>query len=129
MTAFSGGDTVAPPERHQFPRGRKGWRKPPGARFVTRATSWGNPYRVSDYLSPTCDKYAAAPLAVADYRAALLDGLDHPELDGSFLRFRGIQWQRDHIAELAGVSLVCYCPLDSVCHADLLIELAAAAAS
>lgn len=81
----------------------KGWRKPEGAVSVTRATKWGNPYPVS--------KFGVA-LAVEGFRAALLEG--------RLVNTSVADVQR----ELAGKDLMCFCPLDQPCHADVLLEIA-----
>jgi hypothetical protein len=82
-------------------RRTKGWRKPPGA-VVARPTRWGNPYGVADH---------GRAQAVALYRQHLEQ---HPELVTAARR------------ELAGKDLACWCPLDWPCHADVLLEVAAA---
>ncbi len=34
------------------------------------------------------------------------------------------RWMREHLHELRGKNLACWCPLDQPCHADALLELA-----
>ena len=82
-------------------RRAKGWRLPPGARYVGRPTRWGNPFPIS----------ASRPRAeaVARYREWVTT---QPDL---------LEAAR---AELAGRDLVCWCPLGEPCHADVLLELA-----
>lgn len=86
------------PRRIQRKRA-KGWRMPDGAIYVGRPTKWGNPCRVSRER----DRAAA------------------------------VAWFRAHVAphlpvnELRGRDLVCWCPLDQPCHADVLLEIANAA--
>lgn len=100
-----------------------GWRMPEGAVYVGRPTKWGNPYRWNDYQDVGHD-YEGEPYAVSaadrrrfavvDFTSVVKYGIgsfDYPS--------------RDEIwCELAGRDLVCWCPLDSPCHADVLLELA-----
>ena len=71
-----------------------GWRMPEGAVYVGRPSIWGNPFR--------------GPGAVERYRSALLDDPTSGEM----------------LETLRGADLVCWCPLDRPCHADVLLELA-----
>lgn len=79
-------------------RRAKGWRKPPGARSVVRGTRWGNPYRVADHGRDGC------PFGVGEVGLVSADG---------FVRL-----------DLAGADLMCWCPLDQACHADVLLRIA-----
>lgn len=113
------------PERIQRRR-TKGWRMPEGAVYVGRPTVYGNPFRAGmTFCGPTIRRL--------DTPAELVDG------------FRGwlsldtlgpLFWDRELIvahvklkaalerAGLAGKHLVCWCPLDQPCHADVLLEFA-----
>ena len=82
-----------------------GWRKPAGAIVVARPSRWGNPFRLGE------DGDAAH--CVAAYRRALLAG----ELAVTVADVR---------RDLVGHDLACWCPPDGPCHADVLLELAAA---
>jgi hypothetical protein len=79
-----------------------GWRKPPGAVNVARPTRWGNPFLIGTH---------GAEVVVAEYR-----------------RWINEAEQADLLAaaktELAGHDLMCWCPLDRPCHADVLLEIA-----
>lgn len=106
---------MSAPKRIQRKR-NKGWRMPEGAVYVGRGSTWGNPWRVGDrlmtYTGPINgaqrgqEFVITADLAVALYRAAFT-------ADAAEAR-----------ATLAGRDLACWCPLDSPCHADVLLELA-----
>lgn len=87
------------PSRLQRSR-RRGYRIPPGARYVGRPSRWGNPFR-APY------EYTRAE-ALRLFRIYALDGR------------RGYDW----LAPLVGRDLVCWCRLDEPCHADVLLELA-----
>jgi len=91
------------PKRIQRKR-TKGWKAPVGAVYVGRPTKWGNPYRVGFGCT--------AHQAVQRY----IDRLD------------GNVWtspnKHDVKRELRGRDLICWCPLDKPCHADVLLEIA-----
>ena len=81
----------------------KGWRKPPGAVYVGRGSKWGNPYGTDARCLVTVETAAEA---VRLYRADIKPLIP-------IIR-----------AELRGKTLMCWCPLDQPCHADVLLELA-----
>jgi hypothetical protein len=83
---------------------RKGWRKPDDVVVVARPTKWGNPFPFGD------DRTRAE--AVERYREWVQG--DDPEA----------VWIRDHVHELAGKRLACWCPQPGPCHALVLAELA-----
>ena len=93
------------PKRIQRSR-KKGWRMPEGAVYVGRPTKWGNPHKVGygvyQALSPA--------IAVRRYRM--------------YLRGFGTPILEEIRAELQGKDLMCWCPLDQPCHADVLLEIA-----
>lgn len=102
------------PQRIQRSR-QRGWRKPEGAIYVGRGSEWGNPWRVGDWLMthagmPCGPQYArefviTPEIAVALYQSAF--ELDIPEA----------------VRQLRGHDLMCWCPLDQVCHADWLLAV------
>ena len=89
----------------------RGWRMPPNTVRVARARKigWGNPFVIGQEGIPD------AATAVERYRAHLLDTLQH-------------ECMRAALAELRGKNLACWCKLYQPCHADVLLELANAAA-
>ena len=106
-------------------RRTKGWRKPEGARYVGRGTRYGNPNQIAPvhngYLvthdngssvGTFASKREAHRFAVEAYRAHLNA---NPKLADRARR------------ELAGRDLLCWCPEDMPCHADVLLALAAEA--
>lgn len=113
------------PKRIQQRR-TKGWRKPEGAVAVGRPTVWGNPYRVERVGKTTwhvmhgswlCSTFTSRTGAEArgDAVRRLRQLVEHDR----------DPWGKDRIrAELAGRDLMCWCPLDQPCHADVLLELA-----
>jgi hypothetical protein len=109
------------PKRIQRQR-TKGWRMPDGAVYVGRPSRWGNPFRVGD-LCPVAwtwrdGCWRVEPLG-SDRVASAGQAVD---------RFAAVARQPDYVAavrrELAGKDLACWCPLDSPCHADVLLEVA-----
>jgi hypothetical protein len=114
------------PQRIQRRR-TKGWRMPSGAVVVDRSTKWGNPYHWDQYPTrreqtsldgePYVTTFSRAQLrrfAVADFENGLLYGkwlTNYPQPE-------------EICAELAGKDLVCWCPLDQPCHADVLLRIA-----
>jgi hypothetical protein len=109
-------------ERVQLRRS-KGWRKPDGVIVVARPSRFGNPFTFEAALAAgAADKREARARCVAAYRAwmhgeALPAGFEQPDEDRR-------AWILEHLDELAGHDLACWCPLDQDCHADVLLDLA-----
>jgi hypothetical protein len=76
----------------------KGWRKPTNAVYVGHPSDWGNPYDLKGH-----DRGTALKL----YSKWLDEKL---EKDPTFLD------------PLRDNDLMCYCPLDEDCHADILLK-------
>lgn len=87
----------------------KGWRMPKGAIYVGRPTKWGNNYRIGTESHNEEELPLDAQGAVD-----LFKHYQVPEMIDDGIDF----------SELRGHDLVCWCPLDQPCHADVLIELA-----
>ena len=99
--------------------------------YVGRPSEWGNPIDLSDVGAqyPSLDDRGVATLVVRDFRVLARRG----QLHFPNWRFLGgergaVTWFYPSIdlirSELAGHDLACWCPLDSPCHADVLLELA-----
>ena len=88
------------PKRIQRRR-TKGWRMPKNTLYVGRGSKWGNPFVVCSYRT--------AEQAVDEYKKSIAKFDDCKEY---------IQ------RELKGKNLACWCPLDSPCHADILLDIA-----
>ncbi|MGW1246961.1 DUF4326 domain-containing protein [Streptomyces sp. NPDC002535] len=132
------------PERIQRKR-TAGWTAN-GAKYVGRGTRWGNPFVVgARYVNRTA--FHDAPFPAPDDKP--LGTTEHPEwspwpawtetvaevrdrqhavdLFRAHTAYNDDVWGPEVIrAELAGRDLMCWCPLDQPCHADVLLELAAA---
>lgn len=96
------------PKRIQRKR-TKGWKMPSGAIYVGRGSRFGNPHKASDYNFFSDDQCRNA--ARRDYLH---------DLESGQLPYR----HEDIRRELRGKDLVCWCPLDSFCHADDLLKIA-----
>jgi hypothetical protein len=97
------------PKRVQRKR-TKGWRMPPNTVYVGRPTKWGNPYVVGHIIFNNAGDCITAELAVEMYER--------------YLRFSIKRRGGDFLNALRGKDLACWCPLDSPCHADVLLRLA-----
>lgn len=103
------------PRRIQRQR-RRGWRMPPGAVYVGRPTQWGNEYelpgRLRGYINDAGDVVILPNTrdnVVAWFRAS---AVERHETNPNWL------------APLRGKDLACWCRLDELCHADVLLKLA-----
>lgn len=103
------------PQRIQRRR-TMGWRMPEGAIYVGRPSKWGNPVRVGGMVYCESAGRAWSRPITADDAVSFFE----VDLRCGFLRFRIEDIRR----ELRGHDLVCWCPLASPCHADVLLELA-----
>lgn len=96
-----------------------GWRMPENTVKVDRSTKWGNPYRAGIHCdhqhAVDCHRYLVT-LGHRARTAPLPDGVGGEESTATLVR--------NHIDELRGKNLACWCPLDQPCHADVLLELA-----
>jgi hypothetical protein len=117
----------------RFQRSRvKGWRMPEGAVYVGRPSQWGNPWRVRRH-GDGCEGWAVIDCdsrVVSCWPARTRDDDDprtlaHQEAVDLYTEQRLASISRETIVEtLAGRDLVCWCPLDVPCHADVLLEIA-----
>ena len=97
-------------DRPKRVRRRRGVALPPGTRYVGRPTRWGNPY----VWRP--GELRAGRVQVRDRAEAL--ARYEADLRGDPARVADVR------AELRGVDLACWCPLDEPCHADVLLRVA-----
>jgi hypothetical protein len=81
---------------------------PPGAIYVGRPSRWGNPYPAGAHPS-SFGGPSTREVSVHDF--------------GNYAIGRA-RLQPDWLSPLRGHDLVCWCPLDQPCHADILLELA-----
>jgi len=102
------------PRRIQLSR-KKGYRKPIDTINVARPTKWGNPINWQQFSRPDLTEADKKAIAVRDFEEWLNYGT---------WNYPNRQWILDHIHELAGKDLACWCKPDEPCHADVLIRLA-----
>lgn len=140
---------MSEPKRIQRKR-TKGWRMPEGAVYVGRGSKWGNPFavgRVSDwprwggpapYRVETPDgriwhhetgRKVILGRVAADQHHKKLAAAHAVELFALHIGPMGnFEYDDEELTELrtklAGRDLACWCPLDSPCHGDVLLELA-----
>lgn len=137
------------PKRIQRQRSA-GWRIPEGAVYVGRPSRYGNPYVVGEALArvPALDGSEWEPedrISAPGYHHPYMHADGHYTRHVSRLQTRAecVESFRLHLAkwgkimtghgatiaqirdELAGKDLICWCPLDQPCHADVLLEIAA----
>lgn len=111
------------PKRIQMHRRPGGWRQDhPFAVIVDRSTEWGNPFRVGasgvpDQATAVHLFAAAMTLRCSEAVPQLLRGLLNDELGG-------LPHPEGIATALRGKDLACWCPLDQLCHADVLLDLA-----
>lgn len=115
------------PKRVRLSR-KRGARKPDGVIYVGRPTKWGNPYRV-------VKRDGTSWVVIGHGKLTSAFDVDQPWTHAEAVaeaveRFRqmfapGTSYALRAREELAGHDLACWCPLDSPCHADVLLSLAA----
>lgn len=110
---------MSTPKRIQQRR-TKGWTKPEGAVSVARPGRWGNPYRVHN---PVVGEYTVrgviSPGRLLGVHKTKREATEHAVYLFEINRAPALP-----VAELAGKDLMCFCPLDQPCHADVLLALA-----
>lgn len=105
------------PKRSQRKR-TKGWRMPENALYVGRPTRWGNPFNWKDADPDLIPAGVARRYAVEAFE----EWLTLPDQNNELSKIR--QWILDHVHELRGKHLVCWCKPNEPCHADVLLDLA-----
>lgn len=127
------------PQRIQRQR-TKGWRAPlcscgcgKPARYVGRPTEWGNPFEGRLLRGANGLSTMARGVLAHEFGRWVTEPLfwGYPDpVDAGGCSHRGGVPYRDRpsidaiAAELRGHDLMCWCPADQPCHADVLLELA-----
>lgn len=111
------------PLRFQQRRAR-GWKKPVGGIIASQPSKWGNPFLVSSCMEAgyARTKDEARIAVVSAFDSWLLAG-DLSEFWFEHSRARWT-WMREHLFELRGKRIGCFCALDTPCHADVLAAYA-----
>jgi hypothetical protein len=86
------------PKRIQRRR-KKGWKKPPNTINISRPGKWGNPFVIG----------------VHGTRKEVIDKFTKEIAYKHVVEIRN---------ELKGKDLMCWCPLDQLCHGDILLKIA-----
>ena len=90
---------------------------PPNTVVVARPGPWGNPF--------IAGRDGTAARCVELYRR-LLEGLFCGDCKFSLHQQRKtLDYVKEHIGELRGKNLACWCAVDTPCHRDVLLEAAA----
>lgn len=115
------------PDRIQCRR-TAGWRKPDGAVYVGRPTIWGNPYRAirGTVYGPHRPIQGGGLFAYQTHAPAInaiAAAVDCYRRDIDVPTRSHLTTDRIRTA-LRGRDLMCWCPLDQPCHADILLEIA-----
>ena len=97
-------------------RRTRGWKMPPHTRYVGRGSLYGNPFRVAR-SSRELEEGGELVVASADEAVARYRKWIEQTIEGRFVASCAAQ-------NLWGLDLVCWCPADQPCHADVLLEIA-----
>ena len=110
----------------------KGWRMPENSIYVGRPTKWGNPIRLNGdiiYIDAGYRRKILSPWVywnVGDIEDVIhlywhiANGTQFQNVD---LQYWSDRFKELDLSELEGKDLVCWCPLNQPCHADVLIKL------
>lgn len=110
QSPITGADEMSKPKRVQRQR-TKGYKLPPNTVCVTRPGRWGNPFSTAGEFRSLIESMFGFT-GQSQFYAVTLDEFAH------------VNYIANHIGELRGKNLACFCPLDKPCHADVLLELA-----
>ncbi len=120
-------------------RRAKGWRKPENAVSVARPSRYGNPFRVDrgTVFGPRWSELRVRPVGTRLSLDEFVIYASHAPAAGAvehavdlFRTYCGVTVRDEPeaferwIAPLRGRDLMCFCPLDQSCHADVLLEIA-----
>lgn len=118
------------PQRIQRKR-TKGWRMPEGAVYVGRPSLFGNPWHPNDGAAWNVPARERRDWCIRKYEqemghlGLLSDYGWVAPLKADHLRACGLATMADYARQmLVGMDLVCWCPLDAPCHADVLLRIA-----
>lgn len=116
------------PKRIQRRRTR-GWTMPPGALYVGRPTIWGNPFLCVQKAHGDELALKLYENLFSGWNPSIVKSLSDEEvaeiyeLHHAWLKRIGIHPLEAAISDLRGRDLACWCPLDALCHGDILLQL------
>lgn len=92
----------------------KGWRLPENTVCVDRSTRFGNLYSVEQY---------GRTEALHMFKDKLLWALDHVHKSNASMLAdeKHFHWIAQHLGDLTGKNLACWCPLELPCHRNILL--------
>lgn len=98
---------------------------PAGAVYVGRPTRWGNPFQVVR----EGDRWTVVDDNGVDYREPINGWRDKQSavLKSVQLYYMDVEGELapyPPLSDLTGKDLACWCPLESPCHADVLLDMA-----
>lgn len=111
-------------------RRTRGWRKPENTVSVARPSKFGNPFaightfKVVDSGGVITDYSQWRSVFIRDSAEAVARYAEWVEGRIRIVSFHWRPTRADIRQHLAGRNLMCFCPLDQPCHADVLLELA-----
>jgi len=107
----------------------KGYRMPENTKYVGRPTAWGNPFKLTPdgwIMYYSVNRKILDPWIYWSVTGGfcLTDIVELYEcwIKGEFKNYTDLPNTTD-IEQLKGFDLACFCPLNSPCHADILIKL------
>lgn len=112
-----------------------GWRKPENTIYVGRGSIWGNPFIVGEPSgvfpegmglrgkAETLIQKLTLDQCIEFYRNCV-EGYLKPEMYPEGHAFSERIRPHVKVQALRGQNLMCWCPLDQKCHADVLLEIA-----
>jgi hypothetical protein len=100
---------VHPLVRHSLSR-KAGWRMPANTVKVSRPGKWGNPFLVGPERTQV---EAVGAFRIWLTTEGVTAGIHERK-----------QWMLDHLHELRGKNLACWCKAGTPCHADVLLDMA-----
>lgn len=127
-------------KRLQKTNRQKGYKQPDNAFFVGKPTKWDTPFRVvevpnNDVLNELFVRWMVVSWidfsGYLDYNEFLtrneaakasIETFERMLVDGKIPTY-GKKW-REKLEEMRGKDLLCYCPIDEPCHADVLLKYA-----
>lgn len=111
---------------------KKGWKAPAGTINCTRPSHYGNPFKIGHWYMKG-DAGGRRDAFAMIYTEAL-GGSQDERFTQIKTAEEAVEWYRWYIEvtnakprirrDLAGANLMCFCPLSSACHVDLLLEIA-----
>jgi len=111
-------------------KGTRGWKAPEGVLSVTRPGKFGNPFRIGGWFKigrgqgtgGFCYLECLMPEYLTPDFVQVRDAAHAVEMFREYTK--RYPMKDEEIAELRGKDLMCWCPLDEPCHADVLLEIA-----